>query len=347
VLALVDDELAEVDYVIERVLAYREAGLQLRDQAVLARAAHHLDMLELELGRRRIPYVKYGGLKFLEAAHVKDVMSILRWAENPIDPIAGFRVAQLVPGVGPAFARKAVDAIRSAPSPSHAPLAALRPPQAARTAWPPLCSLLAELSNPSTPWIGQLGRVRELYEPILVEKYDGAGARLGDIAQLESIASTYATRAQFLDDLTLDPPSATGDYSGPPALDEDWLILSTIHSAKGQEWRAVFMLDVIDGRMPSDLAVGTPDQIEEERRLFYVAMTRARDHLHLVQPLRMFMEKQHRHGDRHVYAPRSRFLPDAILDRFERVVRGRPATGLGAEAAAVSVDVASRLRAMW
>jgi DNA helicase-2/ATP-dependent DNA helicase PcrA len=347
-LTIVDDELAEVDYVIERVLAHREAGLQLRDQAVLARASHHLDMLELELGRRRIPYVKYGGLKFLEAAHVKDLLSILRWAENPIDPIAGFRVAQLVPGVGPAFARRAVDSIRSGAAPSHAALAGLKPPAAARTAWPQLCELLAELGNPATPWPGQLGRVRAFYEPLLVERYDGAEARLGDLAQLEAIAGTYPGRGGFLDDLTLDPPSATGDYAGPPNLDEDWLILSTIHSAKGQEWKAVFMLDVIDGRMPSDLAVGSPDQIEEERRLFYVAMTRARDHLHLVQPLRMFIEKQHRHGDRHVYAPRSRFLPDAILDRFERVVRGRPASGLTADApGATSVDVAARLRAMW
>ena len=130
-------------------------------------------------------------------------------------------------------------------------------------------------------------------------------------------------------------------------IDEDWLVLSTIHSAKGQEWKAVFILDVIDGRIPSDLGVGTPDQIEEERRLLYVAMTRARDHLHLVQPLRMFVEQQHRHGDRHVYAPRSRFLPDTILDNFTRVTRGRGVAGLVAEPASVQVDVASRLRQMW
>ena len=189
--------------------------------------------------------------------------------------------------------------------------------------------------------------MRAFYEPLLVERYDAAEARLGDLEQLEAIAGTYPARANFLDDLSLDPPSATGDYAGPPSLDEDWLVLSTIHSAKGQEWRAVFILDVIDGRIPSDLAVGAPDQIEEERRLLYVAMTRARDHLHLVQPLRMFIEKQHRHGDRHVYAPRSRFLPDAIIDRFERVVRGRSAQSLIADAPTTTLDVASRLRAMW
>jgi DNA helicase-2/ATP-dependent DNA helicase PcrA len=360
-LAIVDDELAEVDYVIEKILAYREAGLLLRDQAVLVRAAHHADLLELELGRRRIPYVKYGGLKFLEAAHVKDLLGILRWAENPIDPIAGFRTAQLVPGIGPAFARRAVDAVvagepvttgsmtrgRSGATPSLAALAQLRPPAAARTAWPALCDLLVELASPHTPWPGQIGRVRKLYEPILVERYDGVEARLGDLAQLEAIGGTYPERGGFLDDLTLDPPSATGDYAGPPVIDEDWLVLSTIHSAKGQEWKAVFILDIIDGRMPSDLAVGTPDQIDEERRLLYVAMTRARDHLHLVQPLRMFIEKQHRHGDRHVYAPRTRFIPDAILDRFERVVRGRGVASLGLEQPSTTVDVASRLRAMW
>jgi DNA helicase-2/ATP-dependent DNA helicase PcrA len=238
--------------------------------------------------------------------------------------------------------------VRGGATPSLTALAALKPPAAARTAWPVLCELLVELANPATPWAGQLGRVRRFYEPILVERYDGAEARLGDLAQLEAIAGTYPARGGFLDDLTLDPPSATGDYAGPPSIDEDWLILSTIHSAKGQEWKAVFVLDIIDGRIPSDLAVGTPDQIEEERRLLYVAMTRARDHLHLVQPLRMFIEKQHRHGDRHVYAPRSRFIPDAILDRFERVVRGRGVASVpGVDAPATTVDVASRLRAMW
>jgi DNA helicase II / ATP-dependent DNA helicase PcrA len=342
-LAIVEDETGEVDYVVERVLAYREEGLLLRDQAVLVRAAHHADLLELELGRRRIPYVKYGGLKFLEAAHVKDLLAILRWAENPRDPIAAFRVVQLLPGIGPAFARRAVERAQGG---SLGELGELRPPPAARTAWPELCETLRELA--SAAWPGQIARARRLYDPLLVERYDGATARLGDLDQLEAIGATYAGRAAFLEELTLDPPVATGDLAGPPALDEDWLVLSTIHSAKGQEWRAVFVLDVIDGRIPSDLGAGTTDELEEERRLLYVAMTRARDHLHLIQPLRMYIEKQHRHGDRHVYAPRSRFLPDAILDRFTRVVRGRSAATLGHTGdSTATVDVASRLRAMW
>ncbi len=345
VLALVEDEHGEVDYVVEQVLAYREAGLALRDQAVLVRAAHHSDLLELELGRRKIPDTKYGGLKFLEAAHVKDLLALLRWAENPIDPIAGFRVVQLLPGIGPAFARRAVDAITGGGLPA---LAELKPPPAARALWPALCDTLRELQV--APWPGQLGRARAFYEPLLVERYDGAPARLGDLQQLEALSGGYRDRAAFLEDLTLDPPSATGDLSGPPHLDEDWLVLSTIHSAKGQEWRAVFVLDVIDGRIPSDLGVGSVDNLEEERRLLYVAMTRARDHLHLVQPLRMYVEKHRQsqgHGDRHVYAPRSRFLPDAILDRFDRVVRGRSVAELERGAPTAVVDVAARLRAMW
>ena len=153
--------------------------------------------------------------------------------------------------------------------------------------------------------------------------------------------------SDLLTELTLDPPDATSDQADAPRLDEDYLILSTIHSAKGQEWTAVYVLNVVDGCIPSDMATGSGEEIEEERRLLYVAMTRAKDHLHLVQPLRMYVEKQHRYGDRHVYAPRSRFLPDAILNRFERVVRGKSAGNLGAATATPIIDVAARLRAMW
>jgi DNA helicase-2/ATP-dependent DNA helicase PcrA len=340
-LALVDDELGQVDYVVEQVLAHREAGLALRDQAVLMRAAHHSDALELELARRRIPFVKFGGLKFLEAAHVKDLLAILRWAENPIDPIAAFRVVQLLPGIGPAFARRAIDAGLGA-------LPSLRPPAAARAHWPALCELLGVLAAHETPWQGQVRLARRFYDPLLVELHDAAEARLADLEQLEAIAGTYADRASFLAELTLDPPDATSDHAGPPVLDEDWLVLSTIHSAKGQEWRAVYLLSVVDGCIPSDLSAGHRDQIEEERRLLYVAMTRARDHLHLVQPLRFHIEHQHRHGDRHVYAPRSRFLPDPVLPHFERVARTtRTRDGGATSVTGPVVDIAARVRASW
>ena len=132
------------------------------------------------------------------------------------------------------------------------------------------------------------------------------------------------SRESFLSDLTLDPPSATGAEAGPPHLDEDYLILSTIHSAKGQEWDTVFVLNAADGCIPSDLATGNPAEIEEERRLLYVAMTRAKNALSLVHPLRFFIRQQSRFGDRHVFTPRTRFIPDTILDKFERVVPRDP-----------------------
>src|SRR5262249_49763143 len=159
---------------------------------------------------------------------------------------------------GPAFAKKVIEAAGTG---SLAAVAELKPPPAGRAVWPQLCELLGELARPAMPWQGQIERVRRFYDPLLIDRYDAAHARLGDLQQLEAIGGTYPARATFLEDLALDPPSATSDHAGPPLLDEDWLVLSTIHSAKGQEWRAVFVLDVIDGRIPSDLGAGTTDEI--------------------------------------------------------------------------------------
>jgi len=152
----------------------------------------------------------------------------------------------------------------------------------------------------------------------------------------------------FLTELTLDPPEATSAEAGPPYLDEDYLILSTIHSAKGQEWDAVFVLNVIDGCIPSDMAAGSANQIEEERRLLYVAMTRARDHLHLIQPMQLFRSHQRRHGDSHVLTMRSRFIPDEIFNVFERRAHGRAVDDSAAVIqSSVRVDVAARMREIW
>jgi DNA helicase-2/ATP-dependent DNA helicase PcrA len=347
-LVTVEDEDLQVEYVVERILEHREAGIALHRQAVLFRTAHHSDLLEVELARRNIPFVKYGGLKFLEAAHVKDLLGILRWAENPRDAVAAFRVLQLLPAVGPAHAQRAIDHL-AARCFELASLARFRPPNAAAEDWPGLCRLLAELHAAPHDLQGQLGLARRWYEPHLERIYDSASVRTGDLAQLEQIAAAYPSRERFLTELTLDPPEASGDEAGPPHLDEDHLVLSTIHSAKGQEWDAVFVLNAADGCIPSDMATGSAEEIEEERRLLYVAMSRARDHLHVVHPLRFFVHQQRRHGDRHVYAPRSRFLPDAILDRFERRSHGRswPDRVRTTSARPPPVDVASRLRAMW
>jgi DNA helicase II / ATP-dependent DNA helicase PcrA len=341
------DEAAQVEYIVERVLEHREAGIDLKRQAVLFRAGHHSDQLEVELARRDIPFVKYGGLKFLEAAHVKDMLCVLRWIENPRDAIAAFRVLQLLPGVGPATARDAL-AHLSGTGWNFGLLNAFPAPQAAAPHWPQLCALLCRLRNAATPWAGQIALVRQWYLPHLERLHDNVSARAADLDQLEQIAGTYATRGSFLTELTLDPPQATSAEAGSAHLDEDYLVLSTIHSAKGQEWDAVFVLNVTDGCIPSDMAVGSGEQIEGERRLLYVAMTRARQHLHLVQPLRFFRTHQHRHVDGHVLAMRSRFIPDGILDLFERRAHSRVGhhSTLKPEAQ-IRVDVAARMRGIW
>ena len=346
VLITAQDETCQVEYVVERILEHREAGIDLKHQAVLFRAAHHSDPLEVELGRRKIPFVKYGGLKFLEAAHVKDLLCVLRWVENPRDSVAAFRVLQLLPGVGPGNARRAIEHLES----ENFDLMArqrLRVPTAAAQDWPGLCALLSGLRRRGTDWQGQVGMVRSWYQPHLERRYDAAPLRIGDLEQLEQISGGYPSRERFLTDLTLDPPDVTADEAGAPLLDEDFLILSTIHSAKGREWDVVYVLNVADGCIPSDMATGSPEQIEEERRLLYVAMTRARDHLHLIHPHRFFKREQHRRGDAHVYTPRTRFIPDSILSCFERRTHGveHPVDRPGE--VTPRVDVGAKLRSMW
>jgi DNA helicase-2/ATP-dependent DNA helicase PcrA len=343
----VQDDQAQAGYVVERVLECRERGVELRRQAVLFRNADHSDVLELELMRRNIPYVKYGGLKFLEAAHVKDLLAVLRWADNPRNRIAAFRVLQLLPGMGPANSQRACEAFEAADFRWSA-LAAHAVPQATREHWPAFVALLGGLADAATPWDGQMTRVRAWYEPQLERLYESAQARRGDLEQLERLAVQYPTREAFVTDLTLDPPQASGDLAGDPLLDEDYLVLSTVHSAKGQEWEAVHVLNVTDGSFPSEFSAGRPELLEEERRLLYVAMTRAKQELHLIAPVRFYVTQQSRLGDRYVHGTRSRFLTDAVLERFERSAwpAGPQAPG-PAGAAGARVDVAEQLRKLW
>jgi DNA helicase-2/ATP-dependent DNA helicase PcrA len=343
----VEDELIQVEYIVARILEHRESGVLLKQQAVLFRAAHHSDALELELARRGIPFVKYGGLRFLEAAHIKDVLCILRWAENPRDSLAAFRALQLCPGIGPSLAERAFQHF-GARQFVPAALREFLPPGTARAAWPSFCELICALRSAGSAWPGQLAGVRQWYEPQLERLYDGASARIADLDQLEQIGSQFSTRERFLAELMLDPPELSGAEAGPPLLDEDHLVLSTIHSAKGQEWTVVYILNVVDGCIPSDMAAGCPEQIEEERRLLYVAMTRARDFLHLLQPAKMFVAQQPRFGDRHVFVPRSRFIPDSVLACFERHAYARPQLPEDDPVdAGRAIDVAERIRAMW
>jgi DNA helicase II / ATP-dependent DNA helicase PcrA len=342
----VQDDQAQALYIVEQVLAAREQGVLLRKQSVLMRTSHHSDVLELELLRRNIPYVKYGGLKFLEAAHVKDVLAVLRWADNARNRIAGFRVLQLLAGVGPSTADRCLKVFEASGF-DWTVLTQYQMPAAATDDWNSLIAMLADLKS-TTEWNGQLGRVRQWYEPQLQRIYDAAAVRAADIEQLERIAGQYNSREQFVTELTLDPPQVTGDLAGPPLLDEDYLILSTVHSAKGQEWDSVYVLNVADGNFPNEHAAGRPDLIEEERRLLYVAMTRAKRHLHLIAPLKYYITQQSRTGDAHVYGARSRFMTEKLMQQFE--CKGWPATANGVRetgAHSARIDVAAALRRMW
>jgi len=347
-LVTVRDEAYQARYVADKVLENREEGVKLKQQSVLFRASHHSGALEVELTRRNIPFVKFGGLKFLDSAHVKDMLAALRFAQNPRDRVAGFRLMQLLPGVGPSTAQRVIDQMAADASPMQA-LADLPAPPRSGEDWTAFVAMLQEVKTGKAGWPAEIGLVREWYSPHLERLHEDASTRQADLLQLEQIASGYPSRERFLTELTLDPPDATSDQAGVPLLDEDYLILSTIHSAKGQEWTRVFMLNVVDGCIPSDLAVGTSAEIEEERRLLYVAMTRAKDNLDLVVPQRFFTHGQNAQGDRHVYASRTRFIPATLLQFFEVVgwPQSRADGGASHQARQVRVDVGARMRGMW
>jgi DNA helicase-2/ATP-dependent DNA helicase PcrA len=344
-LVAVRDEADQARYVVEQVLANREQGSLLKHQAVLFRASSHSGLLEIELTRRNIPFVKFGGLKFLEAAHVKDILAILRFVENPRDRVAGFRVLNLLPGVGPATAQRVLDGIGQSADPAAA-LCGLPAPPRAGTDWTSFVTAIGNFRN--SGWPADLELARLWYQPHLERIHDDADVRRADLIQLEQIASGYPSRERFLTELTLDPPDATSDQAGVPLLDEDCLILSTIHSAKGQEWKSVFVLNVVDGCIPFDRGAGTTEELEEERRLLYVAMTRAKDDLHLIVPQRFFVHGQNRHGDRHLYASRTRFITDALLHLFEH--SSWPSSSEAPDGVAskgARIDVAARMREKW
>jgi DNA helicase-2/ATP-dependent DNA helicase PcrA len=345
-LVTVRDESDQARCIVERILENRESGVLLKEQAVLFRTSSHSGSLEVELTRRNIPFIKFGGLKFLDAAHIKDMLALLRFVENPRDRVTGFRVMHLIPGVGPASAQRVLDHMVEAADPISALSKVFSPPRAGDD-WTTFVRTIENLRY--SEWPSDLERARLWYEPHLDRIHEDAETRRADLIQLEQIASGYPSRERFLTELTLDPPDATSDQAGVPLLDEDYLILSTIHSAKGQEWKSVFVLNAVDGCMPSDLGTGTSAEIEEERRLLYVAMTRAKDDLHLVVPRRFFTHGQNAKGDRHVYASRTRFIPDRLLGLFEKTTWPLAVAGAAPRAASQGprVDVGARMRGMW
>ncbi|TDL90653.1 ATP-dependent helicase [Meridianimarinicoccus aquatilis] len=341
-LVTVGTEAEQARFVVDCVLEDRETGTRLKDQAVLFRTSSHAVQLEAELTRRNVPYVKFGGLKFLDSAHVKDLLSFLRLARNPRDRVAGFRVLQLIPGIGPKAAADVLDALDLSADP-RAALHDVAPPRRAGADWPEFVQAMTT----DAPWPAALGQARAWYDPHLDRVHEDADARRADLLQLEQIAAGYASAEAFLTDLTLDPPDATSDTSGVPLKDEDYLILSTIHSAKGQEWKSVHLLNAVDGCIPSDLGTGSTHELEEERRLLYVAMTRAKDRLTLGLPLRFYVTQQTRNGDRHVFAMRTRFIPTEILGQFDAFHWSPQHHGGQARPAPPPIDVAQTMRQMW
>ena len=375
-LVSVKDDADQAAFVADTLLARREEGLKLKQQAVLFRASAHSARLEMELTRRNVPFVKFGGLKFLEAAHVKDVLALLRWAENPRDRISGFRAIQLLAGIGPRTAGRVLDNVCAAPE-GCALLAEQPVPEAARAGWQAFAALIdrlagrADAADPAAAsaalaeprahdaggrfasgcpaWPVDFELVCRWYEAQMPRLYDDFALRVLDIQQLARIAATSPSRQRFLTELTLDPPSATSGEAGMPLLDEDYLILSTMHSAKGQEWNAVSVLNVVDGCIPSDVATRNSAEIEEERRLLYVAMTRAKDSLDLIVPQRFYVTQQMGMGDRHLYAGRTRFIPNRLLGHFEQMSWPPPPPELQGSPASrqAAIDLAAKMRDMW
>ena len=340
------------------ILDARERGIDLQQQAVLFRAGHHADGLELELTRRHIPFVKFGGLKYLESAHVKDLLALLRVLDNPNDQLAWHRILATMDGVGPATVRRlaaeiGVDGhddddalLRFVDGAGRVPSAALEQALELRAA----LGACHDDGSGLTP-AQQVDRLKAYCALVFPNRYDNAAARVADIDQLAATASAYATRSRFLTELTLDPPGKTSDRAGPPHLDDDWLTLSTIHSAKGLEWRAVHVLHAADGNIPSDMALRDDNGLDEELRLMYVALTRAKDELTVNVPLRFHVHRRAT-DDRHVYGQISRFI-EPLRDLFDEEFAVVPeaeqplvdVTALTGVAVATEVD--AQLTSLW
>ncbi len=336
------DEAAQAELVCERVLAARERGMDLRRQAVLMRTSHDSDLLELELARRKIPFVKYGGLRYLEAAHVKDLVALFRLAGNPANELSWFRILQLLDGVGPVTARRALDVLLSgAGDPLAAwPRARERLPAAVREG---ADALIAALGAPGLSPGARAEALRDAIAPLIAARYPDGAIRLADLDGLVAAAREAADLGHFAAELALDPPQSSADLAVPPHLDEDYLVLSTVHSAKGLEWDGVHVLAIYDGNFPACMSAGSSESIDEERRLLYVALTRARRELHMYVPTRYY-HRPRGSDDAHGYGKPSRFLTPELqgtchIERSQRdTFAGAPRPGAPVRNIIVSVD---------
>ncbi|MCW2530313.1 MAG: UvrD/REP helicase [Pseudonocardiales bacterium] len=324
------DAAEEARLIADAVLQGVDGGQRLKDHAVLMRTGHHSDLLEVELTARRIPFMKFGGLKFLEAAHVKDFLAALRLTSNHLDEVAWFRILRLHEGIGPARARALLDLVLVTPETADAEpdadawlnsVVAAAPAQARTCLTATLRQILD--SRIQAKVSGQVAVCARLITPLVERRYNDAAPRLADLERLAAAAATSLDIPGFVAQVTLDPPASTGDYAKPPHIDEDYVTLSTVHSAKGLEWPSVHVIHAVDGAFPSDMALSTDIGLEEEQRLFYVAVTRARDELAIYAPLRMPHHRRAR-DDKHSYAPESRFFTQDALAVMDVVESPRP-----------------------
>ncbi len=318
------DEATQAREICTRVLDAHEGGTALRDQAVLVRAAHHSDLLEIELTARKIPYVKFGGLRFTDTAHVKDFTAAARILVNPADDLAWFRLLRLHEGIGPAHARRILDL---GPDADRARAVEAAPARSRRA----LAATLDALADAAAETSGQAERLLALLDPLIRGRYPDAAPRLADLRRLADAVAAQPSLQDALAELALDPPVSASDLAGPPRLDEDYLTISTIHAAKGLEWPVVHLPHLVDGALPSDMALGDPGGLAEEHRLFYVAITRARDHLYLYAPQRLHIHRRGR-DDRHGLGQLTRFLDAGALAACDSttaapLVPPLPATG--------------------
>jgi DNA helicase-2/ATP-dependent DNA helicase PcrA len=343
-LVVAKDEPQQTQFVVDRILELHEEGIPLRQIAVLFRAGYMSAELEIELTNRKIPFEKWGGLKFLEAAHVKDVLAFLRILENPRDEVSWYRLLLLLPGIGDATARAAIESMASAAWESTA-FGRYAPPPRARAAHAALVSLLDGLRNGLSADEAQvaadISRVRLMYDDILRERYDRVEPRLADLDQLQAIAAGYPDRATFLSALALEPPEATQDMAGGSREEDDCLVLSTAHSAKGKEWDAVFLIWAVDGFFPSSRCLNSEEETEEERRLMYVALTRARNHLSVTYPLNAYSSRR---GASYSLDQLSRFIDRGVRDNMQRVALSASAPTKEEPARGPLIDLRALLR---
>ena len=343
------DEATQAREICARVLAAHEDGAALRDQAVLVRAAHHNDILEIELGARKIPYVKFGGLRFTDTAHVKDFLATARILANPADDLAWFRLLRLHEGIGPVHARRVLAALGQDGPAGGWPQAAEAAPPRSRRALAATLGRLADAAGPASEApvtaAAQAAAILVIMDPLIRARYPDAAVRITDLQRLADAAAAQASLHDALAELTLDPPVSASDLAGLPRLDEDYLTISTIHAAKGLEWPVVHLPHLVDGALPSDMALGDPGGLAEEHRLFYVAIIRARDHLCLYAPQRLHYHRRGR-DDRHGFGQLTRFLHGEALAACDSATAA-PLTPVLPAVGSLATRVDAALGSLW